>query len=223
VPWWSHLDPTPRDGVKSALVGEGSPFNPESFLLLSKAGGVHVPMGIDLPIFCGISLEAKLKVSNLSSSVRFRYSALVFITMLKEFLQWFEGEYDNWNQASSHPTSFAHIILKHEKVSNNTFHVTQRYSHEEKPYRDKIIQVCKHRDIIVIENDQCNLLFEKKNGVYRGGTVPGCIFKETLLVSRVELGPSHYVVIDAGLDPVTKEQKWGSENGPFVFDKKINN
>jgi hypothetical protein len=43
-----------------------------------------------------------------------------------------------------------------------------------------------------------------------------------MLISRVEMGPNYYKVIDAGLDPITKEQKWGSTNGPFVFDKIIN-
>ena len=142
--------------------------------------------------------------------------------MLKEFLKWFEGDFNNWRQASSHPTSFAHILLKHEKIGRSNFHVTQKYNHEDKPYRDKIISIVKHKDLIVVENDQCNLMFQKQGDVYRGGTVPGCIFKETLLISRAELRPNQYIVIDAGLDPVTKEQKWGSENGPFIFDKKIN-
>ena len=136
-----------------------------------------------------------------------------------EFIDWFEGEYNNWKQASSRPTSFAHIILKHEKISDNEFHVTQRYNHEKTPYRDKIIKVVEHKDIIIVENDQCNLLFQKQGDLYRGGTVPGCIFKGTLLVSRAELTPTQYIVIDAGLDPETKQQKWGSTNGPFVFDK----
>ena len=140
-----------------------------------------------------------------------------------EFVDWFEGEYNNWRQASSRPTSFAHIILKHERISDNEFHVTQRYSHDPKPYRDKIIKVVQHKDIIVVENDQCNLVFQKQAYVYRGGTVPGCVFKGTLLVSRAELTSTQYKVIDAGLDPETKEQKWGSTNGPFVFDKVINN
>ena len=109
--------------------------------------------------------------------------------------------------------------MKHEKISDNEFHVTQRYNHEDKQNRDKIMKVVQHKDIIIVENDQCNLLFQKQGDVYLGGTVPGCIFKETLLVSRAELSPNQYVVIDAGLDPTTKEQKWGSTNGPFVFDK----
>jgi len=140
-----------------------------------------------------------------------------------EFIEWFEGEYNNWRQASSRPTSFAHIILNHEKISENEFHVTQRYSHEKKPYRDKIIKIVQDDDKVIVKNDQCNLVFIKHEGIYWGQTVAGCIFKNTLLISKVQMGPNFYKVIDAGLDPVTKEQKWGSENGPFVFDKKINN
>jgi hypothetical protein len=142
--------------------------------------------------------------------------------MNSEFLEWFEGEFNNWRQASSRPTSFAHIILTHTRVGECEFHCKQRYSHEEKPYREKIINVVLGNPI-TIENDQCNLLFYKMDGVYRGTTVPGCIFKDTVLISRIELGPNYYKVIDAGLDPKTGEQVWGSTNGPFMFDKVINN
>ena len=139
--------------------------------------------------------------------------------MLKEFLNWFEGEYNNWRQASSNPTSFAHIILTHEKIGRNKFHVYQRYSHEKEPYRDKIITMVEKDNNIIVENDKCNLVFIKKDGFFWGQTMPGCIFKGTLLVSRIQMGPNFYKVIDAGLDPKTGEQKWGSENGPFFFDK----
>ena len=139
--------------------------------------------------------------------------------MLKEFLNWFEGDFNNWKQASSRPTRFAHILLTHEKVSENQFHVVQRYKHEEKPYRDKIITIKESGNQIIVENDQCNLVFIKHNEHYYGQTVPGCIFKNTVLVSKIQMGPDFYQVIDDGFDPVTKEQKWGSENGPFFFDK----
>ena len=62
-------------------------------------------------------------------------------------------------------------------------------------------------------------MFIKHNGHYYGQTVPGCIFKNTVLVSKIQMGPDFYQVIDAGFDPVTREQRWGSENGPFFFDK----
>jgi len=139
-----------------------------------------------------------------------------------EFIEWFEGEYNNWRQASSNPTSFAHILLTHKRIEDNKFHVTQRYSHDPKPYREKIIEIIEKDPIIIVKNDQCDLVFQKQGDVYLGSTVDGCIFKGTMLISRVEMGPSYYKVIDIGLDPITKEQRWGSINGPFVFDKIIN-
>ena len=36
--------------------------------------------------------------------------------MIKTFCNWFEGEFDNWTQAASNPTKWAHIIVKHEKI-----------------------------------------------------------------------------------------------------------
>lgn len=141
---------------------------------------------------------------------------------ITEFLTWFEGEFNNWKQASSRPTSFAHIILTHTRISEYEFHCKQRYSHEDKPYREKIIKVVPGNPI-VIENDQCNLLFYKMDNVYRGTTMSGCIFKNTVLISRIEMGSDYYKVIDAGLDPQTGKQVWGSTNGPFLFNKVINN
>ena len=55
--------------------------------------------------------------------------------------------------------------------------------------------------------------------VYRGVNKPGVMVKGAELVSRVELGPNYYVVIDGGIDKNGK-QVWGSEHGPFIFDKK---
>ena len=47
--------------------------------------------------------------------------------MIKTFCNWFEGEFDNWTQAASNPTKWAHIIVKHEKIGMNMYHTTSRY------------------------------------------------------------------------------------------------
>ena len=49
--------------------------------------------------------------------------------MIKTFCEWFEGEFDNWSQAASNPTKWAHIIVKHEKIGMNMYHTTSRYSY----------------------------------------------------------------------------------------------
>ena len=38
--------------------------------------------------------------------------------MIDKFCEWFEGEFDNWTQAASNPTKWAHIIVKHEKLDD---------------------------------------------------------------------------------------------------------
>ena len=136
-----------------------------------------------------------------------------------EFVDWFEGEYDNWAQASSNPTSFAHIYLTHQRTGEFSFHCEQRYSHEDEPYRSKDIVIVPQDDIIIVKNPVNDLIFQKMGEVYRGVNKPGVMVKGAELVSRVELGPNYYVVIDGGIDKNGK-QVWGSENGPFIFDKK---
>ena len=142
-----------------------------------------------------------------------------YVYILVEFIEWFEGEYDNWAQASSNPTSFAHIFLSHQRTGEFSFHCEQRYSHEKEPYRSKDIVIVPKGDVILVQNPVNDLIFQKMGKVYRGVNKPGVMVKGAELVSRVELGPNYYVVIDGGIDKNGK-QVWGSENGPFIFDKK---
>ena len=106
-----------------------------------------------------------------------------------EFIEWFEGEYDNWAQASSNPTSFAHIFLTHQRTGEFSFHCEQRYSHEDKPYRSKDIVIVPKGDVILVQNPVNDLIFQKMGKVYRGVNKLGVMVKGAELVSRVELGP----------------------------------
>lgn len=135
-----------------------------------------------------------------------------------EFSNWFEGKYNNWKQASSNPTGFAHILLEHRRISENTFNVIQSYPGK-KPYRDVVVKIYYHNGFIIVENKICNSVFDKKNGIYRGAVVPGCIHNGAILLSRAELSETQYKVVDAGIDPNTKQLLWGSNKGPFIFDK----
>ena len=61
--------------------------------------------------------------------------------MIDEFCDWFEGEYDNWQQASSWPSWFAYILLEHKRTGPYTFHCEQKYKHNMEVYRTKDITV----------------------------------------------------------------------------------
>ena len=135
-----------------------------------------------------------------------------------EFSNWFEGKYNNWNQASLDPHGFPHIFLEHTRVSENIFNVVQCYPGK-KPYRDVLVKIHYHDGFIIVENDICNYIFQKKNEIYRGAVVPGCIHKGAMLISKAELSENQYKVVDLGVDLKTKKTVWGSENGAFIFDK----
>ena len=47
------------------------------------------------------------------------------------FCQWFEGEFDNWTQASANPTKWAHIFVKHEKIDEHMFLTTSTYNYSQ--------------------------------------------------------------------------------------------
>ena len=148
------------------------------------------------------------------SSVRIRSPA--YINM--EFSNWFEGKFNNWKQASSNPTGFAHVLLEHKKIDENTFNVIQSYPGK-KPYRDVTIKIHYHDGFIIVENEFCNYVFDKKDEIYRGAVVPGCVHNGSILISKAELSENQYKVVDIGIDPETKKFMWGSYKGPFIFDK----
>ena len=48
------------------------------------------------------------------------------------FCQWFEGKFDNWTQAASNPTKWAHIIVEHKKIGDYKYLTSSRYSYMER-------------------------------------------------------------------------------------------
>ena len=53
---------------------------------------------------------------------------------LEKFCNWFEGEFDNWTQAASNPTKWAHIVVAHKKIGDTTFDTSSRYEYQTEPY-----------------------------------------------------------------------------------------
>ena len=79
--------------------------------------------------------------------------------MIDKFCDWFEGEFDNWTQAASNPTKWAHIIVKHEKISEYKYHTSSRYSYMQKPYREQTVEieyVCP--ELIIVHNPACDIV-----------------------------------------------------------------
>lgn len=149
------------------------------------------------------------------SSVRIRSPALRNM----EFSNWFEGKFNNWKQAASNPTGFAHIILEHTKIEENVFNVIQ-YRPGQKPYRNVVVTIEYDEDLIVVQNEICKYYFKKIGSVYRGSVIPGTKHKGALLVSKAELSETQYKVVDMGIDSKTNKLLWGSGNGtPFIFEK----
>ena len=70
------------------------------------------------------------------------------------FCQWFEGTFDNWTQAASNPTKWAHIIVTHEKVDERKFLTKSRYNYTDKPYREQEVEVTEP----LILNDNTGIL-----------------------------------------------------------------
>mgnify|MGYP001184314200 CR=1 FL=1 len=138
------------------------------------------------------------------------------------FEQWFEGEFDNWGQASSNPTKWAHIFVKHEKIDDHKFLTSSRYNYEpHKPYREQVVE-CTEPDvmgasvpIIIVKNPACDMIFSfhKEDMSFTGVSAPGCTWKDKPLDSRAKLYADAYHTWDKGY--------WQGSEGFFHFKKNV--
>lgn len=141
--------------------------------------------------------------------------------MIDEFCDWFEGEYDNWQQASSWPSWFAYILLEHKRTGPYTFHCEQKYKHNMEVYRTKDITVEETDDGLICRNPVADLhFFRDEAGNFYGRTFEAPFVNGGYLRSECVLKSDEYIVLDQGFDNSGK-QVWGSTHGAFVFKKKV--
>ncbi len=137
------------------------------------------------------------------------------------FCQWFEGTFDNWTQAASNPTKWAHIIVTHEKVDERKFLTKSRYNYTDKPYREQEVEVTEplilndNTGILIVKNPACDMIFSfMKDGFYfEGASEDDCTYKGKKLISRAKLYADAYHTWDKGY--------WPSSEGFFTFKKKL--
>lgn len=117
---------------------------------------------------------------------------------MNTFLELLEGHFSNKKQAQGHPTRYAHIHIRHVKVSKNRFYGEQSYNYALlRPYRQFVIDVieedgkfrlknyelnaperfvgCKNvqsiTDTHLTYRDGCDIIFEQVGEkTYKGGT-----------------------------------------------------
>tara|TARA_R100000278_G_scaffold71427_1_gene56296 strand:- start:995 stop:1429 length:435 start_codon:yes stop_codon:yes gene_type:complete len=136
------------------------------------------------------------------------------------FEEWFEGEFDNWSQASANPTSWAHIYVKHEKIDEHKFLTSSRYNYQpDKPYREQVVEVTQphvigaHVSIIIVKNPACDMIFSyiESEEMFLGHSCEGCMWKDKPLESKARLYKDKYHTWDKGY--------WQGSEGFFHFDK----
>ena len=133
--------------------------------------------------------------------------------MIDTFCEWFEGKFDNWEQASSNPSKWAHIFIIHEKIDDRKFKTSSRYNYSLTPYREQVVTVRQDQDVIVVENPACDLVFMQLDDHFVGKSNPGCMWKDHDLESSVRLYADQYHSWDKGY--------WESSDGFFLFHKRL--
>ena len=88
--------------------------------------------------------------------------------MLEEFLEWFEGNFNNWSQASSWPSYYSHVLLTHERLDGTKFLSRQRYKHNGEEYRRKEIEIIERDGEIIALNPVADIHFIKDGDMYVG-------------------------------------------------------
>ena len=160
--------------------------------------------------------------------------------MIDKFCEWFEGEWNNQQQAFSNPTRFAMIEVFHEKIENNKFSIMQQYMIDKNPYRQAIVEVVQLDDYtILLKNYRedltpltgCDIIvkYSSKNEEFVGSNMTNdCIIPrmhngvivETFLSTQFVLQEKTYKVMDKGISMESGKQIWGSEYGMFEFTKQ---
>ena len=130
---------------------------------------------------------------------------------METFYDWFEGEWNNRQQAYSNPRSAAFVHATHKRVSYNQFRCTYRYERQKMPYRDMLVTV-EHRDgTIVVINPTMDIEFNLESGCYVAGakkTIAGIEY-----ICSAYLGPDHYFVVDRAINLETGAILWGLDEG----------
>lgn len=134
--------------------------------------------------------------------------------VVDQFCEWFGGKFDNWKQASSNPSSWAHIFLTHERIGERTFLTRSRYNFSFDPYREQEVTVEMFSNTqILVKNPICDMLFDYIDDHFIGHSMGGCTYKDQPFSSDAKLFANEYHTWDRGY--------WQSSNGFFIFEKRL--
>ena len=148
------------------------------------------------------------------------------------FCDTLEGFYDNWKQAASNPTKYAHCYIRWKRIGDNELTSTQWYQHEgeDKPYRHRWHRVTNQLNRIsytcLVENwspdwkehnSCCDMIFTKEEDFFIGKVLTDkCIVNGGIVKSMVELDGKTYRSRDQGWKD--GQVVWG-DDVIYEFDK----
>lgn len=143
---------------------------------------------------------------------------------VKEFCDLLQGKYDNWQQASSNPRIFSHVMLCWDRLSDNELKIKQWYVHEgeSKPYRERWHRVLTDPETsaIIVENwsdnfethnQCCDMTFDQVDNSYEGSIIGNdCMVRGATVKSHVSFNGRTYSSMDQGW--LGDTLVWGSKN-----------
>ena len=169
--------------------------------------------------------------------------------MIEKFNEWYEGVFDNREQAFGRPVHFIYVRITHVKLDNGFFYGEQQNVWKTYPYRQFVSKPTQEGDKIInktyrvqgdlhigfrnlemiTENtveyrEGCDNIISFDGEVFKG-SIEGCNCKVerngvmTYIDNGFELAKDYYNVYDKGVSVETGKQAWGSEHGFYRLGK----
>lgn len=143
-----------------------------------------------------------------------------------------QGKYENKRQAQSNPSEWPHIIVKNTLVEDGIIELKSwyKYKGEADPYGQFHLSYrydddgnCHTTSVNTLtgEPTNCPWHWGFYNGWWWGEPAQDCLLNGALVQSHVRFNGQEYRSRDTGVDPETKEFKWGNqvEKGEFYFTR----
>ena len=132
---------------------------------------------------------------------------------LDTFLTWFEGDWDNQQQAYNNPRGQSYVKVSHRRLAHNEFNCTYRMHRQKHPYRSLDVTIMDLDGTIILKNPVHDIHFNLEHGSFVSRTE---FIKENIrYVNEAILGAHFYHVVDQGFDLATGKQLWGLEGDSF--------
>ena len=134
------------------------------------------------------------------------------------FCEWFEGYFNNQEQAYNRPREAAYVTARHRRTYSNQFHCTYYRSKCKTPYREVFFDIINNDGEVILRSPSASLHFKVVHGSFV------CQAEHTLNGKRYSFQATlteHGYFLNDQCYSTTGELERGLEDGSFYEFKRI--